>query len=204
MNDGSHQVRVVVHAALRRRSLLRIATAMVLTTTLAACERLSTFSKESPLFVEGRAVPPELLALISGEGEAAQPWAGKMLILNIWATWCGPCRNEMPSLNRLWAILDPQRFAVAGISIDVDPLLVSEFLLQHGIGYSNFLDPSGKVVRELGLNTYPETLVISPDRRLVRRETGWRDWGTPEMVSLIEGLYLTHQGSGPKSTHVSK
>lgn len=177
---------------------------MVLTTPVAACDWLSTFSKESPLFVEGRAVPPELLALISGEGEAARPWGGKMLVLNIWATWCGPCRNEMPSLHRLWEILDPQKFAVIGISIDVDALLVSEFLLQNGIGYSNFLDPGGKVVRQLGLNAYPETLVISPDRRLVRRVTGSRDWSTPEMVGLIEGLYSTHQDSGPRSTHVSR
>jgi thiol-disulfide isomerase/thioredoxin len=199
MDDGSRHVRVAVYAPLRRRSLLRIATAMVLTTTVAACDRLSSFSRESALFVEGRAVPPELLALISGEGEAARSWRGKMLVLNIWATWCGPCRHEMPSLNRLWGMLDPRKFAVVGISIDVDALLVSEFLLQNAIGYPNFLDPGGKVVRQLGLNVYPETLVISPDGSLVRRVTGWRDWSTPEMVGLIEGLYSTHQGSGPKS-----
>jgi thiol-disulfide isomerase/thioredoxin len=204
MNDGSHQVQVAMDAPLPRRSLFRVATAMGLMTTVAACDWLSTFSKDSPLFVEGRAVPPELLALISGQGEAARSLRGKMLVLNIWATWCGPCRNEMPSLNRLSKILDPQKFAVVGVSTDVDALLVSEFLLQNGIGYSNFLDPNGKVVRQLGLKAYPETLVIAPDRSLVRRVTGWRDWSTPEMVSFIEGLYLTHQGSGPKSTHVSK
>ena len=185
MNDGSHQVQVAVDAPLRRRSLLRVTTAMGLMTTVAACDWLSTFSKDSPLFVEGRAVPPELLALISGQGEAARSLRGKMLVLNIWATWCGPCRNEMPSLNRLSEILDPQKFAVVGVSIDVDALLVSEFLLQNGIGYSNFLDRNGKVVRQLGLKAYPETLVIAPDRSLVRRVTGWRDWSTPEMVSFI-------------------
>jgi thiol-disulfide isomerase/thioredoxin len=197
MNDGSHQVRVAVFAPLRRRSLLRRAAAMALTTPLAACDRLSIFPKEAPLLAEGRAVPPELLALISGEGEAARSWGGKVLVLNIWATWCGPCRTEMPSLNRLWGLLDPRKFAVVGISIDVDARLVSEFLLQNGIGYSNFLDPAGKVVRQLGVKAYPETLVISPDRRVLRRVTGWHDWSTPEMVSLIEGLYPTRQDAGP-------
>ena len=147
-------------------------------------------------FMEGREFPPALLAIISGERAAAESLRGKMLVLNVWATWCAPCRQEMPSLNRLSKILDPQKFAVVGVSTDTDALLVSEFLLQNGIVYANFLDLNGKVVRQLGLRTYPETFLIAPDGKLVRRITGWREWSSPEMVRFIEGLHPAQPGSG--------
>jgi thiol-disulfide isomerase/thioredoxin len=204
MKEGSHPVQAGVDAPLRRMALLRIAAALGLLTTLAACDWLSTPVPESPHFVEGRTVPPELLALISGQGAAAQALRGKMLVLNIWATWCGPCRIEMPSLNRLSKLLDPQKFAVVGVSTDTDGLLVSEFLLQNGISYSNFWDPAGKVLRQLGLTTYPDTLVIAPDHTLVRRITGLREWSSPEMVKFIEDLYPALPGSGPTMPHVPK
>ena len=200
----SHRIQMGVEPPSRRTALLRIAAALGLTTTVAACDWLATSSEEPARFVEGRPVPPELLALIHGQGEAAQSLRGKMLVVNVWATWCGPCRIEMPSLNRLSKLLEPQKFAVVGVSTDVDGLLVSEFLLQNGISYSNFWDPAGKVIRQLGLTTYPDTLVIAPDHILVRRITGLREWSSPEMVKFIESLYPEQPGSGPTMPHVLK
>ena len=204
MTEGSHPVQAGLDAASRRLAVRRIAVALGLVTTVAAGGWLTFFAPEPALFEEGRAVPPELLALLSGQSEAAQALRGKMLVLNIWATWCGPCRIEMPSLNRLSKLLDPQKFAVVGVSTDTDGLLVSEFLLQNGISYSNFRDPAGKVLRQLGLTTYPDTLVIAPDHTLVRRITGLREWSSPEMVKFIESLYPAHPGSGPTMPHVLK
>ena len=112
-----------------------------------------------------------------------------MLVLNIWATWCPPCRREMPSLELLSKTLDPKRFAVIGLSVDSDALLATEFLAQNKITFANFFDKNGNMSRKLGLTSYPETLVISPDRALVLRKTGFHDWGTPEMVSTLERLY---------------
>jgi thiol-disulfide isomerase/thioredoxin len=175
-------------------ALVRIAAASALLNAVVGCDQVS--EPVTSQFVEGREFPPALLAVISGEGAAAESLRGKMLVLNVWATWCTPCRQEMPSLNRLSKMLDPQKFAVVGVSTDADALLVSEFLLQNGIAYPNFLDLNGKVVRQLGLRTYPETFVIAPDRILVRRLTGWREWSSPEMVRFIEGLYPAQPGSG--------
>ena len=143
--------------------------------------------------MEGQTVPKPLLDIISSSSVAAQSLQGKMLVLNIWATWCPPCRREMPSLNRLSSLLDPKRFSVVGISIDADTLLVSEFLLKNGIGFSNINDPGGKVMRQLGLQVYPETFVIAPDRTLVRRMSGWHEWSSPDMVASIEALYVAQQ-----------
>lgn len=127
-----------------------------------------------------------------------------MLVLNIWATWCPPCRREMPGLDRLSQTLDPKRFAVIGLSTDEDALLASEFLIQNGITFTNFLDQKGKMSRQLGLQVYPETFVIAQDRTLVRRMTGLRDWSSPDMVSMLEGLYQTHMGGSGRRTNVHK
>ena len=116
-----------------------------------------------------------------------------MLVLNIWATWCPPCRREMPSLEHLSKTLDPKRFAVIGLSIDNDAFLASEFLAKNGISFINFHDQNGERSRQLGLKAYPETFVIAKDLTLVRRMTGLHDWSSPEMVSMLEGLYQAQQ-----------
>jgi peroxiredoxin len=110
----------------------------------------------------------------------------------------------MPSLNRLSHLLDTQRFAVIGVSIDADPLLATEFLLQNGINFSNAQDINGKVARQIGLQSYPETFVIAPDRTLVRRLSGQHEWGSADMVTLLEGLYRAQQRTSVANTHSFK
>lgn len=195
VTDRGYRDGVGLHTPSRRMALVRMAAALVFLNAVVACDQAS--EPVTSQFLEGREFPPALLAIISGEEVASESLRGKMLVLNVWATWCAPCRHEMPSLNRLSKMLDPQKFAVVGVSTDADALLVSEFLLQNGIAYANFLDLNGKVVRQLGLRTYPETFVIAPDRTLVRRLTGLREWSSPEMVKFIEGLYPAQPGSGP-------
>ena len=73
--------------------------------------------------------------------------------------------------------------------------MAKEFLLQHGITFSNFFDQAGQLSRPLGLKAYPETFVIAPDRTLLRRMTGLHAWGSPEMVSLLEGLHPARPGT---------
>ena len=154
------------------------------------------------VFAEGQAFPPFMLALLTGDEAKAARLQGKLLVLNIWATWCPPCREEMPSLDRLDKTLDSKRFAVVGLSIDADTLLATEFLLQHRISFTNFFDKDGAVTRQLSLKAYPETFVIAPDRTLLRRMTGLHDWSSPEMVQLLERLYQQHLAANPRPTHV--
>jgi peroxiredoxin len=94
----------------------------------------------------------------------------------------------MPGLDRLSRKLDPKRFAVVGLSVDKDTLLAAEFLVQHGISFANIFDQSGKMTRSLGVNVYPETFVIAPDRRILLRVSGQREWDSPEMISMLEEI----------------
>lgn len=142
--------------------------------------------------VEGGAFPAFMLDFIASANEANRTLQGKTLVLNIWATWCSPCRREMPDLERLSQSLDPAHFVVIGLSTDRDALLASEFLAQHRITFTNLFDPDGKVSRQLGLRVYPETFVIGPNRILLRRLTGLHEWNNPAMIDLLEGLHRAH------------
>ena len=167
---------------------------------LAGCDKPAPPSA----FAEGQPFPAYMLALLSGDDASAAHLQGKVLIVNIWATWCPPCREEMPSLDRLGTTLDAKRFAVLGLSIDADTLLAAEFLLQHRIGFKNFFDKDAAVTRQLGLKAYPETFVIAPDRTLLWRVTGLRDWSSAETVQQLERLYRKHQAANPGQAHVGK
>lgn len=171
----------------------RVAAMCLLMVSLAACDKPA--AQVAPQLVEGQAFPSFMLDFISSGNDAAPSLYGKMLVLNIWATWCPPCRREMPGLDRLSKTLDPKRFAVIGLSTDDDALLTSEFLAQNGITFTNFLDQSGKMSRQLGLQVYPETFVIAQDHTLVRRMTGLQDWSSPDMVSMLEELYQAQQSA---------
>lgn len=156
---------------------------------LGACERPA----EPPKLAEGLPFPPLELNFSSGKTLSTHSFHGKMLVLNVWATWCPPCRREMPSLERLSRMLDPERFAVVGLSTDADALLASEFLFQNNITFANFFDQNGKIVRQLGLKVYPETFLIAPDGTLVQRVTGLREWDSAEMVAQLEAAYQRYR-----------
>lgn len=174
----------------------------LLMVSLAACDKPVT--PATPQLLEGRQFPSFMLDFIANSNDAAHSWQGKMLVLNIWATWCAPCRREMPGLDRLSKALDPQRFAVIGLSADADVLLASEFLTQNGITFANFFDQNGKLSRRLGLQVYPETFVISQDRTLVRRLTGLHDWDSPAMISQLEGLYQAQSSANGGRANVGQ
>jgi thiol-disulfide isomerase/thioredoxin len=114
---------------------------------------------------------------------------GRVLALNMWATWCPPCRREMPSLQRLADGVDGDRIMVAGLSVDRDLNLVREFVLSHGIRFPQYVDPemavANGVLRVVG---FPETFVVAPDGRLAARVVGERSWDAPEMREALEAL----------------
>ena len=115
-------------------------------------------------------------------------YRGRVLVLNVWATWCAPCREEMPSLQRL-SERYPERLAVVGLTVDEDTHLAREFLLKYGIRFANASDPSGAVAEGLlGVVAYPDTFIVGPDGRLVEHVTGGREWDGEEMVSLLDNL----------------
>lgn len=129
-----------------------------------------------------------VLERLDGGHDPLAAYRGKVVVLNVWATWCGPCRLELVSLQKLADRLDPQHFVVLGVAIDENPLLVREFLRRKGIDFAAHIDAGHK---HFSLAAVPATYVLGPDggvRRTVLGEQRWDGGDVVEwLVSLREG-----------------
>ncbi len=118
--------------------------------------------------------------------------SGKIIVLNMWATWCAPCRHEMPSLDRLAGLLDESKFRVIGVSVDEDDHLVREFLIDRKIFFENYLDNNMRNTNDrIGIRVFPSTFFIGADGRLLKVVEGWRYWDTMESINEIKSLAVT-------------
>lgn len=118
-------------------------------------------------------------------------WRGKWLVINVWASWCEPCRREMDALQRLSERVDPARAAVIGLNVDDDLQLAREYLRRAGVRFANFVDGPPPVARPvLGVDALPETIVVAPDGRVRARILGARDWTDAALIARL-GLPLS-------------
>lgn len=127
------------------------------------------------------------LLTVDGRQTGLKDFEERVLILNFWATWCGPCLAEMPSLERLQS-----RFAGQGLRIiavtDEDSGMVQSFLQDAPYGLTVLIDRDGSLARRLRIWSIPWTLVLDSRRRLVHFHQGARLWDTPDMVHNLEAL----------------
>ena len=116
---------------------------------------------------------------------------GKVVVLNLWATWCVPCRNEMPTLDRLQAALGGPEFAVVPLSIDRGMEKITKFYGEIGIrNLPIYIDVSGKAVRELGAVGLPTTLILDRAGQEVARVVGPAEWDAPEVAELLKQVIV--------------
>ncbi len=109
---------------------------------------------------------------------------GRLVLLNIWATWCGPCRAEMPTLDRLQATLGGPDFEVVALSIDRAGMgAVDQFYAEIGVKHlSRYIDVTATSARDLGAYGLPTTLLIDREGREIARHVGPAEWDTPTMT----------------------
>ncbi len=113
---------------------------------------------------------------------------GKVVILNFWASWCPPCVEEIDSLNALQKLIAARGGTVLGISVDEDADAYQKFLREHDVPFPNFRDASKKIAQTYGTAMYPETYIIGPDGRILRKIVGEQEWNGPELAGYIESL----------------
>ena len=138
----------------------------------------------------------------NGEGETSSlaEFRGKVVLLNIWATWCAPCRREMPTLERLQAELGGPAFEVVALSLDRKGLpVVKEFYEELGLqNLAMYVDESGAAQRALNVLGLPTTLLLDRDGNEIGRLLGPAQWDSPEMVSFIRGYVERQSGAALK------
>lgn len=136
-----------------------------------------------------RALPALAFEDEGGRKRTLDEYRGRILLLNLWATWCGPCREEMPSLDRLQRKLAGASFEVVALSIDAGgAAAVRRFYDEIGIrALSVFVDPSTRAAASLGIVGIPATLLIDREGREIGRRVGPAQWDGPEAVRSISG-----------------
>lgn len=134
---------------------------------------------------DSRSRPFDLKSL-DGEIVRSRDLAGKVVLLNFWATWCGPCKEEMPSLARLKQQLDPRQFSVVTVTADLHPQGIKQFLAQLGISLPVLFDEDQEVSRRFMVRGLPTTVLLAQDGRQVGRAVGPREWDSPEAVALLQ------------------
>ena len=134
-----------------------------------------------------RAVPD--LKFIDGNGapRSLAQFRGKLVLLNVWATWCPPCRREMPTLERLQAELGGPDFEVVALSIDRGGrAAVDSFFDEINVqALKVYVDPTTAVRNDLALTAFPTTLLIDRQGREIGRYTGGANWDSPEVLATL-------------------
>lgn len=129
------------------------------------------------------------LATLDGEPTSLAEHRGKLIVLNVWASWCGPCRMELPSLDRLAESLDPEKAVVIGVSMDKERVFTREFLRQTGVGFRNYWDGDEAMTNGfMVVRTVPLTLVLDAEGRTLLSHEGAYDWSAPEIVGALTRL----------------
>jgi len=154
---------------------------------LAAVIGLAALQRRSPSLAPDFAVPD-----LAGQAVRLSGLRGKVVLLNLWTTWCPPCREEMPSMEKLYQRLRDRGFVLLAVSQDeAGKQAVEPFVRDLGLTFPVLVDPEHQVGDRYQVWGYPESFIIDREGRVVERVIGPRDWTSPEHVAALERLLET-------------
>jgi peroxiredoxin len=138
--------------------------------------------------VVGEPMPNFNLPDLHGEIFRLSEHRGEVLLINFWASWCAPCVEEMPSLERLHRALEAKGLRVVAVSVDDDIATIRRFREEHDLSFLILHDEGASVSHTFETFKYPETYIIDREGRLLSKVVGARDWITPRIMVDLVGL----------------
>jgi len=133
----------------------------------------------------GQMAPPFELPLVDGGSISLATLRGRVVVLNFWATWCKPCEDEMPAMQRLHAALAGPDFELVAVSVDASRDDVVKYRDRLGLTFPIALDPDKRVAEAYQSFRYPESYLIDREGRILSRYIGPRDWDAEVYVDRI-------------------
>ncbi len=161
-----------------------IALSLLLTVGLALAAGKQTLTAVDPPVPAPHVRLPDL----DGELHGLDEYRGKPVIVNFWATWCPPCRAEMPAMNRAWARIEKEGIAMVAINVGEDEDTVFSFTGDVPIDFPIWLDRDGEAVGAWPVRGLPTTFVLDPKGRIVYRAIGGRDWNDDALLDEVLAL----------------
>jgi cytochrome c biogenesis protein CcmG/thiol:disulfide interchange protein DsbE len=151
---------------------------------------------DTPPVAAGKLAPGFKLTDLKGQTISLASLRGKVVFLNIWATWCPPCREEMPSIESLYNEFrhDPD-FVILAVSQDTDGAkAVAPYMKQNGFNFTVLLDPKNNVGEAYNVSGIPETFIIDQRGRIVAHHIGPYDWSNSEIRDALQELVNSKAG----------
>lgn len=130
---------------------------------------------------------------VAGKPVHLSDFRGKVVVLNFWASWCQPCVEEAPSLNRLEKHIASHGALLIGVAADENSAAYEKFLQDQAIVFATYRDPATKnerspIADSYGTTMYPETYIIGRDGKIARKLIGYQQWDSPQMLAYFDSL----------------
>lgn len=136
----------------------------------------------------GKKAPEFTLKDVNGRNVSIASLRGQVVLINFWATWCPPCRAEMPSMNRLYREYKGKGLEILAISTDNSASKVKDYISKNSLAFQVLMDDNIKVARQYKVFSLPTTFLIDRNGIIVDRFLGEQDWISPELKKRIEEL----------------
>ena len=155
---------------------------------------------EGPVVALGAPAPGFTFPALGGGTISLSDHRGKVVLVNIWATWCPPCIDELPSLQNLYLKMKEKGQPFEILAVDIDALgaePVQKFVDRFKLTFPIPLDPRGTIKKLYRTTGVPESFLVDPQGRLVEKVIGARKWDSPEVIAFIEQILRNAAQGGP-------
>lgn len=149
---------------------------------------LSGCDTKTPGVGTAMTAPDFTLRDLNGREVTLSDYRGKIVFLNLWATWCPPCRDEIPSMERLNEVFGARDFVMLAVNVDEQAASLQTFMREHPHGFTVLHDADAKVQKLYQVFKFPETFVIGKDGIVLDHIVGARDWSSPQALQYFGKL----------------
>ena len=155
----------------------------------AQAEEQAKISKQTLTRVDAAPDAPVFrLENLDGKLVSLNDYSGKIVIINFWATWCPPCRYEMPSMQRAYEILSDNDIVMLAINVGEDSETIFTFTADYPVEFPLLMDKTAEITQQYGVAGIPATFVISPGGKIIYRAIGSREWDAPAIIEKIRQI----------------